>query len=145
MAEDAGQIAGLIRSRFGGRKVILVGQSWGSLLGVHAIKRHPELFCCYVGTGQVVSFAATVADNVRWARQKATQAGDKVTLDALDKVASLPQPNRMAEFGAARKYGFSAADQSYNKMIEDFYGKPPYPKGDVADWVNGGGFSGSKL
>jgi len=146
MADDVAQIARLIRMRFPKWKVILVGQSWGSFLGVHAIKRHPELFCCYVGTGQVVSFAATVADNVQWARKKASEAGDKETLDALDKASSLPEPNRMTMLaGVARKWTGSPQDQPYAKLIEDFHGNPPYPKGDVADWMNGARFSGGKL
>jgi pimeloyl-ACP methyl ester carboxylesterase len=146
MADDVGQIAQLIRTRFPKRKVILVGQSWGSFLGVHAIKRHPELFCCYVGTGQVVSFAATVADTAQWARKKATEAGDKETLAALDKASSLAAPDRMmALAGAAHKWSVSPQDQPYAKMIEDFHGTPPYPKGDVADWMTGARFSGAKL
>ena len=147
LADDAAEIAHLVRSRFSQRKVILVGQSWGSFLGVHVIKRHPDLFHCFVGTGQVVSFAATVADHVQWARQKAVETGDKATLEALDKAASLSkEPDRENALAkAGRKYVVAEADQPYAKMVHAFLGKPPHPKGDVADYANGNGFSGEKL
>jgi pimeloyl-ACP methyl ester carboxylesterase len=35
-------------------KIILVGHSWGSFLGIHIVKERPDLFYAYVGTGQVV-------------------------------------------------------------------------------------------
>jgi pimeloyl-ACP methyl ester carboxylesterase len=37
------------------RKIILLGHSWGSVLGIHMIKAHPELFSAYVGTAQVTN------------------------------------------------------------------------------------------
>ncbi len=37
------------------RRVILVGHSWGSILGLHMLNAQPELFSAYVGTGQFVS------------------------------------------------------------------------------------------
>ena len=43
--------------RFGQRKIYLVGHSWGSLVGVLAVRRAPELFYAYVGLGQLVDIA----------------------------------------------------------------------------------------
>jgi pimeloyl-ACP methyl ester carboxylesterase len=62
MIEDGAEVAAYARKRLGQNKLILLGHSWGSALGVQIIKRHPELFCAYVGTGQVVR----VADLTRW-------------------------------------------------------------------------------
>lgn len=42
-----------LRKRFGKEKVYLMGHSWGSLLGVLVVQRHPELFHAFVGIGQV--------------------------------------------------------------------------------------------
>jgi pimeloyl-ACP methyl ester carboxylesterase len=142
--DDVIEIALHLRSRLSQRKVILVGQSWGSILGVHAILRRPDLFHAYVGTGQVVSIAAAFEDLARYARRKAIETGDQATLAELDKAAALPQPLR--RLGALRKasskWVLSESDLPYAKMIEDFSGHPPYPVGDAADWANGARFSG---
>ncbi len=55
--EDGLEVAEHVRTRLGKRKVILVGHSWGSVLGVSMVMRRPELFSAYVGTGQIVSWA----------------------------------------------------------------------------------------
>ncbi len=146
LVEDVAEIAHGVSTRFAQRKVILVGQSWGSLLGVYAIKRHPELFHAYVGTAQVVSIPATIADLARYARQQAAETGDTATLAALDAAAALADPAKLGAMRkASSKWAASISDLPYTKMIEDFRGHPPYPAGDVADWVNGGNFSGNTI
>ncbi|HVZ28100.1 MAG TPA: alpha/beta hydrolase [Rhizomicrobium sp.] len=147
LVDDTLEVAEHVRTRLAVRKVILVGQSWGSFLGVNAVKRGPELFHAFVGTGQVVSFASVVAGHVRWARAEATAVNDQATLKALDNAAALPEPKRdLALVGAAHKYVMPPADTAYAKMIDDFMGPKPYPaKGDVADWIAGNAFTEPRL
>jgi pimeloyl-ACP methyl ester carboxylesterase len=57
MVNDGIEVAQYLRSRLHAKKIILLGHSWGSILGIHMIKLHPELFSAYVGTGQVVYLA----------------------------------------------------------------------------------------
>ncbi|MEG3851067.1 alpha/beta hydrolase [Microcoleus sp. herbarium19] len=45
-----------LRQRFGKEKVYLLGESWGSALGIMAVQRYPELFHAFIGTGQMVAF-----------------------------------------------------------------------------------------
>ncbi len=147
LIDDVVEIAQHLQSRLSQRKVILVGQSWGSLLGVNVIKRRPELFHAFVGTGQVESFAATVDDQIRWARLQATAASDHTTLEAIDATLTLP-PNRrlIAQAGAAKKYTLSPADAGYAKMVTDFMESGRFKTdGDASDWIAGSKFSGEKL
>ena len=55
MSEDGIEVAEYLGKRLPGAKVVLLGHSWGSILGVHMVKRRPDLFSAYVGTGQVVA------------------------------------------------------------------------------------------
>jgi pimeloyl-ACP methyl ester carboxylesterase len=147
LVDDAIEIAEHLRTRLSQRKVILVGQSWGSFLGVHVIKRRPDLFHAFVGTGQVVSLSATLADRVQSARQQATAAGDQATLKALDDAAAEPLDRRLeAEAKASGKWAMSSPDLPYAKMINDFRGSKSNPAtSDAADYIAGTRFSGSKL
>jgi len=70
---DTVEVTNYLRDRFGKDKVYLVGQSWGSILGVLAVQQHPELYRAFVGTGQMVSPRETdrifYRDTLAWARQ----------------------------------------------------------------------------
>ncbi|HEX5192069.1 MAG TPA: alpha/beta hydrolase [Solirubrobacteraceae bacterium] len=51
---DTIQLTNYLRHRFGQRKVYLIGESWGTILGVLAVQRHPELYRAYIASGQMV-------------------------------------------------------------------------------------------
>lgn len=53
-----------LRTRFDEQKVYLLGESWGSTLGVLAVQRRPDLFHAYIGSGQMVS--QRVTDQIIW-------------------------------------------------------------------------------
>jgi pimeloyl-ACP methyl ester carboxylesterase len=55
--EDGAEVADYARRLLHQPKIVVLGHSWGSALGVYLVKRHPELFCAYVGTGQIVRTA----------------------------------------------------------------------------------------
>ncbi|MGC2810042.1 MAG: alpha/beta hydrolase [Bradyrhizobium sp.] len=54
MMQDGVELAEYLRTYLHKDKIILVGHSWGSFLGIHIVKQRPDLFYAYVGTGQVV-------------------------------------------------------------------------------------------
>lgn len=55
MAQDGLEVAEYVRGHLQKPQIILVGVSWGTILGVHMAKARPDLFYAYVGTGQVVN------------------------------------------------------------------------------------------
>ena len=83
IVRDAIAVADYLRARFGREKIVLLGHSWGSLLGLHVAHQAPERFYAYVGTGQAVSTRR--ADHVahQWTLARARQAGDEHALEAL--------------------------------------------------------------
>lgn len=70
---DTVAVSNYLRSRFHQDKIILVGNSWGSMLGVLAAQAHPELYRAFVGAGQIVDIRATdriyYQDTLAWARR----------------------------------------------------------------------------
>lgn len=77
---DAVELIGKLRARFGPRRVIVVGHSYGSWLGVALAQQHPELVRAYVGVGQV---ACTPQDEDAvqdsWLKVQAGLKGDERT------------------------------------------------------------------
>jgi pimeloyl-ACP methyl ester carboxylesterase len=78
---DAVELIGRLQARFGPRKVIVVGHSYGSWLGVALAQQHPELVRAYVGVGQV---ACTHQDEEAiqdsWLKVQAGRKGDATTV-----------------------------------------------------------------
>ncbi len=139
LADDAIEIAAHFCSRLSQRKLILVGQSWGSLLGANVIKRKPDLFHAFVGTGQFVSIAASIPERLQWARQKANAANDRPALKAMDDAEALTGDQKiLGLFVATNKWMPASSDLAVGKAIQDF-------AVTSAEFRDGGVFSGSKI
>ena len=75
---DTIAVADYLRERFDEERVYLVGNSWGTILGVLAVKQSPELFHAFVGAGQMVSTVETdrmfYEDTLAWAQREGDSA-----------------------------------------------------------------------
>lgn len=89
-----------LRARFGQDRIYLLGQSWGSTLGVLAVQRQPELYMAFIGTGQMVSQLATdtifYQDTLAWAQRNGNTdlAADLLAIGA-------PPYDRMLDYETA--------------------------------------------
>jgi pimeloyl-ACP methyl ester carboxylesterase len=54
MTSDAEEVVRYLQKTYSKKKIILMGHSWGSVLGVRLSQAHPEWFYAYVGVGQIV-------------------------------------------------------------------------------------------
>lgn len=56
---DTIEVTDYLRERFGEDKIYLMGESYGSILGVETIKKRPDLYHAYIGSGQMVNIKET--------------------------------------------------------------------------------------
>jgi pimeloyl-ACP methyl ester carboxylesterase len=56
LINDLDELVEYIKERFGAEKVIIMGHSWGTVLGTLYAKQHPEKVSAYIGVSQVVDF-----------------------------------------------------------------------------------------
>jgi pimeloyl-ACP methyl ester carboxylesterase len=143
MAQDAVELAEHVRKRLARRRIVLVGQSWGAALGVQVVKRRPDLFAAFVGTGLPVSWVSSLESTERYAREQATAAGDQAALKALEEAQALP-PNDLRRLNGSWRWRMAPSDLEYLKLQGAFMGPAPQA-GDVADWAAGGDFTRKKL
>jgi pimeloyl-ACP methyl ester carboxylesterase len=68
---DGIELARYVRDYLRADSVVLVGHSWGSFLGVHIVKRQPQLFRAFVGTGQVTTWRSMVEAQYAYALSRA--------------------------------------------------------------------------
>jgi pimeloyl-ACP methyl ester carboxylesterase len=146
MTQDGIELAELLRSSLHKERILLVGHSWGSLLGVFMVKERPDLFAAFVGTGQVsapssnssVAYAALV--------KKAEALGEQRALQELKDVGAPPYANGRG-YAVQRKWSnlFEGADLFIASMFGLALGAPGYTSKDVTDWIDGQSLSAGQL
>ncbi len=87
---DGCQLASYLSKRFNQEKIYLVGESWGSALGIWMVQKQPELFHSFVGTGQMVSFLDTEKYCYDLALKTAREKDDSGTVRKLEKQGPPP-------------------------------------------------------
>lgn len=105
---DAHELVLNLRQRFGKEKVYVLGESWGSALGIMVVQRYPELFQAFIGTGQMVAFLENDRICYDFALRLAQERGD------MKQVAKLKQQ------GPPPYYGNDVALKSATYLIETF-------------------------
>lgn len=85
LRDDGVEVARYVARRFGRQRVILMGGSWSSVLGVHMAKAAPTLFCGFLTSSQVVGPLPTQA-GIDATLALARAAGDQ---ESVAKVAAL--------------------------------------------------------
>ncbi len=125
--DDTITVTEQLRERFGQDRIYLLGQSWGSTLGVLAVQQRPELYTAFIGTGQMVSQLATdtifYEDTLAWAEA----TGDRGL--AAELIAIGPPPyERMLDYETALSnepdvypYDRSANSEGAGQFSENFF------------------------
>ena len=90
MLEDALEVIEFLTTTLRRPKVLIVGHSWGAVLGVHLIKERPDLVCAYVGTGQLVSGRRNEELNFKRQMAQAERSGNTQALAALRAIGAPP-------------------------------------------------------
>jgi pimeloyl-ACP methyl ester carboxylesterase len=103
-----------LRERFDENKIYLVGESWGSALGVWMIQRNPEYFQAFIGTGQMVAFLENDLLCYDFAIDLAKERGNAKKLEQLMKQGPPPYYGR----GTAMKESAFLMD-TFNYMNTD--------------------------
>lgn len=87
---DGLALAAYLRDRFQKEKIFLLGESWGSALGVWMIQKEPDLFYAFGGTGQMVAFLENDLKCYQFAIDQARERGDTKKIQALEKQGPPP-------------------------------------------------------
>lgn len=81
--EDLDELVDYALERFGQENVVILGHSYGTILGSVYVRNHPEKVSAYIGAAQVVSLEKTDIYSYKDALARAREAGDDTA--ALEK------------------------------------------------------------
>ncbi len=90
MVQDGIEVSEYLTKHLGKRKIILVGGSWGSILGIYMAKQRPDLFYAYIGMGQMVNERANQSASYARLLQLARASDDQKTIKALEALGPPP-------------------------------------------------------
>lgn len=104
--DDAIELAEYIRQRYGQRKLILMGHSWGTVVGMKAALKRPELFHAYVGVGQVINSRDNEQLSFQHGLDQAKAHNNAAAIAELESIAPYPgkQPITRERIIIARKW-----------------------------------------
>jgi pimeloyl-ACP methyl ester carboxylesterase len=94
MVKDGIEVAEYLTSVLRQPRILLIGHSWGSVLAIHMLRRRPDLFWAYVGTGQVVNMRRNEEHNYQRLLARAEQFEDGETLQIIRALGPPPYPDR---------------------------------------------------
>jgi pimeloyl-ACP methyl ester carboxylesterase len=138
--DDAIEVAEHLRQRYGKKKLILMGHSWGSIVGMKAALKRPDLFYAYVGIGQVISTRENERISFEYAMAQAKAHKNEEALRDLASIAPYPgdRPITRERIVVARKWpqyygGLSAFRSSSGYFFDGPLLSPDYDRKQVKD------------
>ena len=90
MAQDGVEVAEFLAKHLDKKKIIIVGGSWGSVLGIHMAHARPDLFYAYVGLAQLVNERKGLSASYARVLELARGAGDQQAISALIAIGPPP-------------------------------------------------------
>ncbi|MGB9108587.1 MAG: alpha/beta hydrolase [Telluria sp.] len=138
--DDAIEVAEHLRQRYGKQKLVLMGHSWGTIVGMKAALKRPDLFYAYVGIGQVISTRENERLSFDYALARAKAENNQEALRDLESIAPYPgnRPITRERIIVARKWpqyygGLSAFRSSSGYFFDGPLLSPEYDRKQVGD------------
>lgn len=135
--DDALELIALLRERFGKDKVVVLGHSWGTIVGMEVLLRRPEWLHAYVGLGQVISVEENETLGYEYALRRARAEGHREAIAELEALAPYPGPEPLHRdrIGAQRKWsihfgGLSGYRDNANQYFAAQRLSPDYSEAD---------------
>jgi pimeloyl-ACP methyl ester carboxylesterase len=125
--EDAIEVAEHIRKKYGKRKIILMGHSWGTVVGMGAALKRPDLFYAYVGIGQNVNTMENERISFEFGLAQAKAHNNAEAIKEIESIAPYPgdKPVTRERIIIARKWPqFYGGLSAYRETSPYFFDAP---------------------
>ena len=146
LVQDGVELADILRTTLRKEKIVLLGHSWGSVLGVLMVKAKPDLFSAFVGTGQVGDPARSYQVAFDALLQKARELGNARAVRELQEIGPPPYKGG-GGYQVQRRWSnlFEGADAFIASMFGFALTAPEYTIREVNDWLDGQRLSAERL
>ena len=144
MTRDGLELTRFLRQHLKKDKIIVLGHSWGTVLGLRMVKLRPDMFSAYVGTGQLVDKELNDKVDYMQLMQTARKAKNAVAIGELEDIG--PPPYRSSDTLSVllkweTAYATKAERDLYWAMAPYVLFSPNYSPRDIYDFLAGIRFS----
>jgi L-proline amide hydrolase len=137
--DDLLTLTDYVKDRLSQEKVLLIGHSFGTYIGMQAAEQAPEKYAAYIGIGQVSNHINSESDSLEYTLQQAEKAGNEKDIEQLKLLEeSIRNGETHTPRNLVRKYGGAA------RLIDDnmdyyqgFLTNPEYNLLDVIRYLRG--------
>lgn len=117
--EDGLALTKYLQEQFKQDKIYLVGESWGSALGIFLAEQSPDSYHAVIGTGQMIDFLETERMDYEKAIQIAESKGDQSKIDKLKENGRPPYYGSDVTWTSAEYLNYLSAYMSSNPEIQN--------------------------
>jgi pimeloyl-ACP methyl ester carboxylesterase len=138
LVQDAVEVTRYVLAQLRIRKLILVGHSAGSILGLSVVRSRPELFHAFVATGQPVNGKEIFESMRSSAVVRAKEAKNDEAVSELNGLKASDMSDAKKLFGMLSwEAPFPGADDNFLAMRGAFTGSPAKPiNAEAAHWFS---------
>lgn len=104
MTDDGIEVAQFLAKHLNKKKIIIVGGSWGSILGIYMAHARPDLFSAYVGTAQFVNWRKNLSASYTRVLELARASGDQQAITSLTTLGPPPWDSLFKSWPVFRKW-----------------------------------------
>jgi pimeloyl-ACP methyl ester carboxylesterase len=140
LLDDTIELVEFLKTSFGKPKIYLAGHSFGSVLGMLAVRERPDLFQAYIGIGQVVDDREALALQERFIRKEAEELREPRALADLERYGPEAHEKWLFKFR-----GELRDSTSYLPFIRAGITSPEYGLFDIPKVAKGSAFASKHM
>lgn len=118
---DLIELTHMLRERFDEKKIYLVGHSWGTVIGVRAAQKQPDLFHAYIGTSQMVDVLETDQMIYQMMMDHSRRTGDTAFVKSLETQGEPPYFGKSPIQPYSTLFGREYAVYEYPNIKDEAY------------------------
>lgn len=139
LVDDLLALRNYVSKELGQEKVILIGHSFGTYIGMKAAAKAPTQFHAYIGIGQMANTLQSELESLEYTYEQAKQAGNEDDVKKLELIrSSIEQGKELTPRILLQKYGGAARLINENRdYISGFLLNPEYNGLDMIRFYSG--------